>query len=116
MNLKEEIEVDILNFFNTIDVSGTSDRKEKLRELLSKYAQISSSELLMDDSDLRSITANAIGLMANRTLPMFLGTNKKQVQQEHQHVVCIIESTISQLNNKDCLKKLAKFAFKDNKF
>jgi hypothetical protein len=116
MSLKEEIELDILDFFKSIDVSGTNDRKEKLRMLLSKYAQLSSSELAMDDTDLRSIITGAMYSMSNRTLPMFLGENGKQVAQEHQQIVCIIESTVSQLNKKDCLKRLPKFDFKANKF
>ena len=116
MSLKDQIEVDILGFFKDLDILGSNDRKETLRTLLSKYAQLSSSDFKMDDRTLAEIIDQAKTLMSTKTMPMFMGVNKKRIPEGEQATVCLIESTISQLNKNDCLKRLPKFEYKDNKF
>lgn len=116
MSLKDQIEGDISNFFANIENLGVNDQKETLRILLSKYAQLSSSDFLLDKNNLDQIIDNAKTLMSNKTMPMFLGEKKRRIPEHEQATVCLIESTISQLNKNDCLKRLPKFDYKDNKF
>ena len=116
MSLKDQIDIDILEFYKNIDILGSNNRKEILRDLLSKYAQLSSDEFKMNNINLSEIIDQAKTLMSNKTMPMFLGDKKKKVQEHEQATICIIESTISHMNKNDCLKRLPKFDYKDNKF
>lgn len=116
MSLKDQIDGDISSFFKNIENLGINDQKDTLRILLSKYAQLSSSEFLMDKINLDSIIDNAKTLMSTKTMPMFIGAKKKKVPEHEQATVCIIESTISHINKNDCLKRLPKFDYRDNKF
>lgn len=116
MSLKDAIEVDILEFFDDIDVLGSNNRKEMLRTLLTKYARLSTEEILLDNSDLQIIVDNAKINMSHKVMPIFLGQLKKRVAESDQANLCVIESAIMYLNSKDCLKRSPKFDYRNNKF
>lgn len=116
MSLKDEVEVDILAFFDKIDILGSNTRKEILRELLTKYARLSTEELLLDSQDLMKIVDDARQIFSNKTMPIFLGKLKKRVSETDQVNLCMIESTIMFLNSRDSLKRSPKFDVRSNKF
>jgi len=115
VSLKSELEVDIKRFFKQIENQNENDRVNTLRLLMDKYIHLSTSSYMMDNHDLNMIISHAKSLFANKTFPVYLGDSKKIVYENDQANLCVIESTISHLNNKDCLKKLPKFDYKENK-
>lgn len=116
MGLKEQLESDIISFFKQIENQSSSDQRETLRLLMEKYIHLSKTEFLMDKHDLDSIINGAKMLMANKSFPAFLGKAKKRVFENEQTTLCIIESTVSHFNKNDCLKKLPKFDYREDKF
>ena len=115
-SLKEQFEVDMKRFFEQIERQGTNDRKETLRNLFDKYIHLSNSDILLDRHDLGVIISNAKDRFSSKTFPVYLGEKKKKVDADDQANLCVIESTIGFLNKNDCLKKLPKFNYKENKF
>lgn len=109
MSLKEEIEIDIHQFFRQIENTTHNDKLEILRMLLQKYAHLTSSYYIMDSHDLTSIIGNAKSKFANDSLPIYLGNKKTKVRQGDIANLFLIESTILHLNKNDCLKKIPKF-------
>lgn len=115
MALKDELEVDIKRFFEQIEKQNPQDQKETLRLLMNKYIHLSTSEYKLDYYDLNSIIGDAKGRFANKTFPVFLGDRRRKVEESEQANLCVIESTIAHLNKSDCLKKMPKFDYKEDK-
>lgn len=115
-SLKEQIEVDIKRFLENIDSQSRNDKTESLRTLLDKYLHLSTCDYMMDYHDLRSIVSNANSKFQNSSLPIHIGNKKQKVRQEDFGNYCVIEATITHLNKNDCLKKLAKFDKREDKF
>lgn len=115
-NLKEQLDVDIKRFFEQIETQNFNDQKETLRNLFNKYIHLSKADHVMDYYDLNDIVSNAKGKFSRKTFPVFLGKKRRKVMDTEQANLCIIESVISHLNQKDCLKKLPKFDYKEDKF
>ena len=117
-DLKQEMELDICNFFRQIDNQNFTDQKETLKLLLDKYCHITKSDYMMDMHDLRSITSSAVGKASSNSMNKCLesGSRKVKLSQEEMIKIFIVESTIGHLNKKGCLKKMAKFDYKEDKF
>jgi hypothetical protein len=115
MNLKDQIELDIIGFFKQIETQNSNDKKESLRLLLNKLIHLSTAEFVMDKLDLEIITNGAKQLMATKTFPVYLGKAKNRVYEDDQVRICLIESVISYFNKNDCLKKIPVFDYRENK-
>jgi hypothetical protein len=113
--VKEEVEVDIKRFFEQIENQSSSDKLQTLRNLLDKHIHLTTSDYMMDYHDLNAIVSHAKGSFVNKTFPVFLGDKKRKVGQNEQANLCVIEATISHLNKNDCLKRLPKFKYKEDK-
>lgn len=115
-SLKEQVEVDIKEFFDQIDTQNTEDKNKTLRFLLDKYIHLSTSERLMDWHDLNSIISGAKSNFADKAFPVFLGNKKRKVYENEQANLCMVESVIMHLNKNDCLKKLPKFDYREDRY
>lgn len=117
-NIKEQLEVDISRFFEQIENQNFNDQKQTLRLLLDKYFHLTQTDYMMDMHDLREIVGSAKNKIANENIVRFLpsGSQKIKVSQDNMIKVLLIEATIGHLKKKDCLKKVAKFNFKEDKF
>ena len=116
MKIKNEVDSDIFRFFEQIENQGMEDKRKTLKLLIDKYAHLSTSNYLLNDKDLFDIISTSKSIFSKKTFPVFLGENSKRVLECNQATICIIEATISHLNNKECLSKLAKFDYRQNKF
>ena len=114
MSVKDTLDSDIINFFEHIDNQNVNDRRQTLRQLMDKYIHLTKAELLMDKHDLEVIISNAKTLMAQSAFPVSLGNSKRRVHENEQVALCLIESTVSHLNKKDCLKRLPKFDYRSD--
>jgi hypothetical protein len=108
-DIKKQLEVDMARFLDNIETQNRNDRLETLRNLMDKYLHLTTCEHVMDHHDLINIISNAKGSFANNTFPIYLGDKKIQVSPSDLSNLCVIESTVSYLNNKECLKKMPKF-------
>jgi len=115
-DLKQQVDVDIRRFFEQIEKQSHSDQIQTLSNLLDKYIHLSTSDYMMDYHDLNSILGGAKNKFANKTFPVFLGNKKRKVGQSEQANLCVIEAVIGHLNKNDCLKRLPKFDYKEDKF
>ena len=117
-SIKKQLEADINDFFEQIDNQNLNDQKETLRLLLKKYAHLSNAEYLMDSHDLSMIVGGAKTKLTSMKLPQFLaaGSVNRKITPDEISNVCIVEATISHLNKKDCLKRLPKFDYKEDRF
>jgi hypothetical protein len=116
VGFSEDIEKDVMDFYNEMDDMSRLEKIQKLRSLLEKYSRKSSSDHIMNISDLNDIVGYAKSIYAQKTFPAFLGYEKKKIEQHKQANLCVIESTIRYLNQKDCLKKMPKFDYREDKF
>jgi len=114
MSVKDTLDSDIINFFEHIDTQNINDKKKTLLQLIDKYIHLTKAEFLMDKHDLEVIISNAKTLMAQSTFPVNLGNSKRRVHENEQVALCLVESTVSHLNKKDCLKRLPKFDYRDD--
>jgi hypothetical protein len=114
-DIKEQVEHDILRFFENIENQNRNAQRETLRNLLDKYVHLSTSDYLMDSADLREILGSAKGKFANDNAVIYLksGVGNRKVLPHELANLFVIEATIGHLNKKGCLKKLAKFDKKD---
>ncbi len=110
------IEQDIISFFKVTESQNYEDQRKTLRLLLEKYTHLNKSEYLMDVHDLKNIVSSATSIFANKTMPMFLGSSRSKVMENDQKHVCLIEATIFHMGKIDCLKRLPKFNYKDDRF
>ena len=115
MGLRKELDVDIARFLEQIENQSHSGKRETLKILLEKYIHLNTCDYILDHDDLRSIIGQAKVLFSSKVFPCFLGSKKRKVSQNDQPNLCVIEATISLLNNKDCFKKLPKFDYRENK-
>lgn len=113
--IKEELEVDIKRFFEQIEKQNHNDRVETLRNLFNKYLHLSTSDYMMDYIDLNNIISHAKNSFSTKTFPVFLGDKKRKVDESYQANLCVIESAIAYLNDKECLKRIPKFDYKEDK-
>lgn len=109
MSLKEEIEIDIHQFFRQIENATRNDQLKTLRMLLEKYAHLSQAEYVMDYHDLNTMIGNAKHRFANDAFPIYLGERKRKVAPGDLPNLLLIEAVIAHLNKNDCLKKMPKF-------
>lgn len=117
-NVKEQLEADIIRFFENIENQSQNDKRKTLRDLMDKYIHLSSSDYLMDSYDLNSIIGAAKNKMATEKVTRFLksGMMVRKISQGEISNLLVIESTISHLNKIGCLKKLPKFDYKEDKY
>ena len=113
MKRKQNLESDILNFFEDIENQSQSDKIITLRLLLDKYVHLSKSDYMMDKIDFNEIVGNAKRLIVEKTLPVKIGKNESTISEGEIANLCVIEATVMSLNKKGCLKKLAKFDYKE---
>lgn len=116
MNIKEQLELDIKRFFQQIESQNNNDKVETLRILFDKYIHLSQADFIMEYHDLRNIIECSKGKFASKTFPAYIGDKKTRVMESEQVSLCLIESVVSHLNKNDCLKKIPKFNYKENKF
>lgn len=116
MNIEHDIEVDINSTLEQLESQSFNDKKETLRILLKKYSHLNSVGHSLDYYDLTSIISRAKTIMANKKMPSFLGKKVRKVPQNEEANLCMIESTISYLNKINCLKRLPKFDYREDKF
>lgn len=113
MERKQNLESDILNFFKDIENQNESDKIVTLRLLLDKYIHLSKSDYMMDKMDFNEIVGNAKRLIVEKALPVKLGKSESPISENEVANLCVIESTVMALNKKGCLKKIAKFDYKE---
>lgn len=105
MGLQEEIDQDVLTFFDEFDEASRVEKMQILRRILNKYAQLSSSEYKADYLDLYHIIGNAKARFSTKTLPIVLGSDKRKLNQSEQVNICLVESTVSYLKTKRLFKE-----------
>ena len=113
--LKEQLDTDILRFLENIESQNFSDKIQTLRHLFDKYLHLSQAELLLDAHDLSVIINDAKNIFASQTMPIHVGPNKRLISPVDLPNLCVVEATVSLLNKKDCLKKVAKFDKREDK-
>lgn len=115
-SIKEQLEVDIVRFFEQIENQDINSQRQTLRNLLDKYIHLSTSDYVMDSNDLREILGTAKSNFANEKAIIDLksGAMYRRVQQGELANFFVIEATIKHLNKKECLKRLAKFYKKED--
>ena len=113
MNINDQLESDIVNFFTQIENQNKSDKKETLRNLLNKYAHINSSECILSHYDLQVIISQAKDYMVYQSVPVVIGEGYgRQVDSMNLANLAVIEATIGYFNNLNCFKRLPKFDYK----
>lgn len=115
MNLKEQVETDIFRALENLETQNKNDQLETLRNLVDKYVHLSTAEHVLNDHDLREIIGSAKQMFASKTMPTFIGPRKRKTAPDEEANLCVIEATIGALNKRDCLKKLPKFDYKEDK-
>lgn len=116
-SIKEQLETDIIRFFEQIESQNVNDQRQTLRNLLGKYIHLSTTNYMMDSYDLTSIISSAKSAFSNKQAKLFLksGSNIRQVCQDELSNLFVIEATINYLNKIECFKKLPKFDYKEDK-
>lgn len=114
-SIKEELEHDVVAFFEQIENQDINAQRQTLRNLMDKYIHLTKSTHIMDSHDLREIISDAKSRFVRESAVVYLksGSLTRRVQQDELANLFVIESTVAHLNKKDCLKKLAKFEKKD---
>lgn len=115
-NISRELEVDIKRFFEEMENQCHNDRVKSLRLLFEKHLHLNTSSYMMDKHDLFTIISSAKNLFANKTMPIHLGDKKRLVPKGDIANLCVVEATVSLLNNKKCFNKLPKFDYKEDKY
>lgn len=115
-DLKEQLNSDIIKFFDNIRNQTKNDQVETLKQLLDKYIHLNKSDYLMDSYDLNKILGSAKQNFSNNNMKIFLGERKVPVVQGDLPNLCVIEATIGHLNKIGCLKKIPKFDKRENQF
>jgi len=113
--LKEQLEIDVLRFFENIENQDISGQRQTLRNLLDKYIHLTKTAYMMDAHDLREIISDAKSRFARESAVIYIksGSISKRVSQDELANFFVIESAISHLNKKDCLKRMPKFEKRD---
>jgi hypothetical protein len=112
MSLKKDIEDDISEFFRQTHKQSDQDKKKALMILFDKYIHLSTATELLTKYDFDMIKSNAIKLFTDRAWPKKFNNSYQEVSGQEAPNFSLVESTISYLNSKDCLKKMPKFDYK----
>jgi hypothetical protein len=113
MSLKQDLEADILQFFEQTEKLTVGDKRKALKILMEKYIHLSTADCLLDKHDFEMIKDHAHRFYINSAFPKKVGSNRREISSYEANALAIIEGTIQVLNGKDCLKKLAKFDYRD---
>jgi hypothetical protein len=113
MSIKDQLETDINAFFQNIEKQTTEDKKKTLILLMDKYIHLFSSPVLLDKYDFEMVKSHAHKFIVDRTFPKFVGPKRSEISSTEANVLAIIEGTIMVLNNKECLRKMPKFDYRD---
>ena len=116
INLRDQLENDIKLFFDQIEKQTKNDQVKTLLNLFDKYLHLNKSDHMMDYSDIHEIINNAKSLFASKNFPIFLGQDKRKVPNSEQANVCLIECAITYLNKQECLKRIPKLDYREDKF
>ena len=118
MGLNDNVSKDVIETLENLETQYHTDKIQTLTLLLEKYIHKNKAVHLMDNHDLNNIVSLAKNRMANTSFPKFLklGSLTKQVPQNNQVHICLIEATIEHVNKLECLKRLPKFDYQENKF
>ena len=115
-DIKNQLDTDILNFFKNIETQSVNDQVQTLKNLFNKHLHLHTCDHKMDYYDLMKIVNLAKGKFADRSFPVYLGDPRKLVPQNELTNLCVIECVVEYLNQNDCLKKMPKFDYKEDKF
>jgi len=113
MSHKDQLDSDIAAFFENIASQSTEDKKKTLRQLIEKYAHLSAAPCILDKNDFATVKEAAHNFWMRSAFPKKIGSNRQEICSSESNVLAIIEGTITMLNSKDCLKKIAKFDYRD---
>lgn len=113
MRMEDAIDSDIRQYLAQFDNLLPEDKHKLLKNLLDKYIHLSTTTFLMDKFDYNVIVSQSKHLYSNETFREYIGANKRRIYSSERANFCIIESTISYLASKDCLKRLPKFDYRD---
>lgn len=113
MSKSYDIDADIHAFFDQIDGQTPEGKRKTLKLLIDKYAHLMSTPCLLDKHDFDMVKSHAHTFFVNSAFPKKVGSNRREISSYEANVLSIIEGTIAVLNGKDCLKKLAKFDYRD---
>jgi hypothetical protein len=113
MSIEDQLESDIVAFFQNIEKQDSGDRKKTLRMLMDKYVHLFSTPVMLDKHDFDMIKSQAHSFFVNSAFPKKLGSNRREVSNYEATTLSVIEGTISVLNGKECFKKLPKFDYRD---
>jgi hypothetical protein len=113
MKNEQNLDFDILNFFNDIKNQSQADQILTLRLLLDKHIHLNKSDHLMDKIDFNEIIGNAKKIIIEKTLPIKIGKNESPISENEVLNLCVIEATIMALHKRACLKKIPKFDYKE---
>jgi len=115
MGLNDSINKDVLDTLKILETQNHSDKIATLTLLLETYTHKNKAMHLMDSYDLSTIISSSKNKMSTESFPKFLKSNSltKQVNQDHQILLCMVEATIGHMNKLDCLKRLPKFDYKE---
>lgn len=116
MGIKENLNQEINSFFEQAEHQTSSGRKESLEKLFDKYLHLTTSDMLMDEKDLRSIISRAKQIFAEKPMPVHLGKKKSKITQEEMMPMCVIQATTEHFNRIGCLKRLPKFDTTEDSF
>lgn len=113
MSALDQLDSDIHAFFNEIEKMTPEGKKKSLKILIDKYAHLMSTPCILDKHDFDMIKDHAHKFFVNSAFPKKIGSNRREVSSYEANILSVIEGTISVLNSRDCLKKLAKFDYRD---
>ena len=113
MSIKNDLESDILAFFEQTEKQTLEGKKKSLKMLIEKYVHLTTTDCLLDKHDFEMIKDHAHRFFINSAFPKKVGSNRREISSYEANVLSVIEGTITVLNGKDCLKKIAKFDYRD---
>jgi len=114
--LKDEIEQDVLTFFDKIEGLAYRDKLEMLRMVLSKYALLSKSDCMLEKADLFAISSHAKKNMAQDQSQVHLGERCHKLNFDEIRMMCITKAVVAVLNGKECFKRMPKFDIREDKY
>lgn len=113
MSFKDQLETDVYAFFKNIASQTPEDQRKTLRQLIEKYAHLSSAECILNKDDFRSVKEHAHNFYMASAFPEKISGNRDVIEPHEANILSIIEGTIHLLNTKDCFKKTPKFDYRD---
>jgi hypothetical protein len=113
MSLKQDLDADILAFFEQIEKQTDEGKRKSLKLFMEKYLHLTTTDCLLDKHDFEMVKDHAHRFYVNSAFPKKIGNNRREISSHEANVLAIIEGTIQVLNGRDCLKKIAKFDYRD---